>query len=338
MRQHTIHTPYIVGEVHCYSTEINGELVLFDSGPPTAEALALLGSEIDLSRLKYLFITHCHIDHYGLAAMIAENSDARILIPRAEAVMLRRRSENLDHLVKLLSEMGCDESITRFIREKTEKEHLVAIPKNFEIVEESDVPIRLGIDWLKCPGHSQSDLVYLYGEHAITGDILLRNIFQVPIFDVDAETLNGRFRNYDTYCESIKSLRRLRGYHIHPGHRWSVESVDHTILFYVRKLLERASQVQKYASAHSILDVIGGLFGDLLKKNPFFLHMKISEIVFAQDFLEDPCRLKVSLESLGLFEQVSDLYYAIVTGTSCLPPDSLLSLNSQETHSRQDTP
>ena len=211
MRQHTIHTPYIVGEVHCYSTEINGELVLFDSGPPTAEALALLGSEIDLSRLKYLFITHCHIDHYGLAAMIAENSDARILIPRAEAVMLRRRSENLDHLVKLLSEMGCDESITRFIREKTEKEHLVAIPENFEIVEESDVPIRLGIDWLKCPGHSQSDLVYLYGEHAITGDILLRNIFQVPIFDVDTETLNGRFRNYDTYCESIKSVTTVEG-------------------------------------------------------------------------------------------------------------------------------
>ena len=74
MRQHTIHTPYLIGEVHCYSAEINGELVLFDSGPPTAEALALLVSQIDLSRLKYLFITHCHIDHYGLAAMIATHN------------------------------------------------------------------------------------------------------------------------------------------------------------------------------------------------------------------------------------------------------------------------
>ena len=85
MRQHTVHTPYMVGDAHFYSTEIDGELVLFDTGPPTPEALDFLCREIDLTRLRYVFITHCHVDHYGLAAHIAANSGAEILIPRKDA-------------------------------------------------------------------------------------------------------------------------------------------------------------------------------------------------------------------------------------------------------------
>jgi 2,4-dienoyl-CoA reductase (NADPH2) len=44
MKQHNVMTPYLVGEVHFYSTEIDRELVLFDTGPPTPEAVAVLGS------------------------------------------------------------------------------------------------------------------------------------------------------------------------------------------------------------------------------------------------------------------------------------------------------
>ena len=312
MQHHTIQTPYIVGEVHCYSTEIDGELVLFDCGPPTAEAFASLNARIDVSRLKYLFITHCHIDHYGLVARIAEHSDARILIPRAEAARLGRHAEHLDRLMTLLSDLGCDDQVTRFIREKMEREHLVAaIPGHFEIVEESDAPSRLGIEWLNCPGHSQSDLVYLCGEYAVTGDILLRNIFQVPILDVDLASLSDRFRNYDAYCASIRLLRRLRSYRIKPGHRWSVEGVDATILFYVRKLLERAAQMKDAPPGASPAGIMKGLFGDIMK-NPFFVHMKLSEIVFALDFLENPELLRGALEFLNLFDQVSGQYHSVV--------------------------
>jgi len=312
MRQHTIRTPYLIGEVHCYSTEIRGELVLFDSGPPTEEAFASLAAQLDLSRLKYLFLTHCHIDHYGLAARLAERSDVRIFIPRAEARMMRRGAEGLDLLAGLLAEAGCTEEITRFIRGKMERElHETNLEGRFEIVEESDVPARLGIQWLACPGHSQSDLVYLCGDDAVTGDILLRNIFQVPILDVDSETFNGRFRNYDAYCESIRTLRRLRGCRIHPGHRWQIDGVDATVLLYAQNLLERAGKVKDIAPGRSILDILRILFGDI-SKNPFFIHMKASEIVFALDFLADPGRLKASLEFLGLFEQVRDRYFAVV--------------------------
>ncbi len=312
MRQHTIKTPYIIGEVHCYSTEINGELVLFDCGPPTAEALDSLKSQIDLSRLKYLFITHCHVDHYGLVSKIIENSDARVFFPRNETVRLKRHSECLDHLVHLLTELGCDDKITVHIREKTEQERVtINAPEQYEIVEESDVPAKLGIKWMSCPGHSQSDLIYIYGKHAVTGDILLRNVFQVPILDVDTTTFAGRFHNYDAYCSSIISLQRLRGFLIHPGHRWQVDNVDATILFYVKKTLERARQVLRHTGDDKVIDLVRSLFGSIIK-NPFFVHMKISETVFVLDFLADPGQLKAALESLGLFNNVSDLYHSVV--------------------------
>ena len=40
--QHTLATPYPVGPVHCYSIESAGDLVLLDTGPPTADARAYL--------------------------------------------------------------------------------------------------------------------------------------------------------------------------------------------------------------------------------------------------------------------------------------------------------
>jgi len=314
MQQHTINTPYIVGEVHCYSTTIDGETVLFDCGPPTDEAFASLRAQLDISRIKYLFLTHCHIDHYGLASRIAKLSGARIFIPRADAAKIRHRSLCSDHLVSMLSAFGFDGDMLRQVREKSEREHQsVNLPADIEIVEESDLPAQLGIKLLNCPGHSQSDLVYICGSDAVSGDILLRNIFQVPVLDLDLGTLSSRFRNYDAYCESLVTLEQARGCRILPGHRWYVESLDATICFYVGKLLGRAEMIKKYSETESMVGMVRRLYGDILR-NPFFVHMKVSEIIFTLDFLADPGRLRSALETVGLFHDLADQYHRVVNG------------------------
>lgn len=311
MRQHTVHTPYIVGEAHFYSTEINGDLVLFDTGPATPEALAFLQREIDLPRLKYVFITHCHVDHYGLAAHIAANSGAEIFLPRQDAVKLQHHAERIGQIRTLLTDCGFDDRFGRELREMFEKNKVFpVVPERYGIVEESDVPAKLGISWLNCPGHSQSDLVYLCGSHAITGDILLRNIFQAPLLDVDLDTFSERFRNFDAYCSSILKLQQVRGYEILPGHRGHVVSLDNTILFYVRKLLERAAQVKRYGSVEKVSGVVRELFGETVA-DPFVVYLKVSEIVFMRDFLAAPHLLKDSLERIGLFDAVRDLYASV---------------------------
>lgn len=310
MRQHTINTPYMVGEAHFYSMELNGDLVLFDTGPPTPEAIAYLQAVVDLRRLKYLFITHCHVDHYGLAEFIAKNSGAEVFISRKDAIKFRRHHERLEHIRELLRSYGYDRGFAdRLQAVYDDKKIFPAFPGKYTLVEESDVPHKLGIDHIGCPGHSQSDLVYLCGKYAVTGDVLLRNIFQAPLLDVDLETFAGRFRNYDAYCASLLELQSVRGCEILPGHRQYVESLDETILFYVGKLMERAAQVKRLEGVALVRDVIAKLFGGALD-DPFITYLKVSEIVFMRDFLAEPEKLKNSLEQIGLFGPVCDVYAA----------------------------
>lgn len=313
MNQHTVQTPYMVGEVHFYSTELDGELVLFDTGPPTPEGEACLQESVDLTRLKYLFITHCHVDHYGLANYILQHSDAEAFIPRRDAVKFQRHTERMERMGELLGGYGFGNDFTVQLQESFERNKVFpATPERFGIVEDSDILTKLGIGYLACPGHSQSDLVYLVGDSAVAGDILLRNIFQAPLLDINMDTFEGRFRNYDAYCSSLLNLAQLRGRRIMPGHRQSVEEVDDTVLFYVRTLLERAVQLLPFRGL-ALNNMIDQLFKGRLT-DPFFIYLKVSEIVFMLDFLENPTLLKASLEQIGLFDRAGTLYEAVTQG------------------------
>lgn len=301
----------MVGEVHYYSTEINGELVLFDTGPPTPEGLAELRRSVDLSRLKHLFVTHCHVDHYGLAAFIEDNSTAQIYLPGKDVLRLRRLDEWMAGLQKLLICAGFEASFGERLQEVFLKHQTPPpCPKVFNIVEESGIPERLGISYLPCPGHSQSDLVYVQDGFAVTGDLLLRDVFQVPLLDLDADSFTGRFRNFDAYCASLLNLAQLRGLVILPAHREYLDDLDGNIVFYLRKLMERAGQVKRFAGLEKVSEVVGQIFGPALV-DPFVIYLKASEIYFMRDFLADPGKLKLSLQQIGLFGQVRELYESV---------------------------
>lgn len=310
MQQHTVQTPYMVGEVHLYSAELDGGLALFDTGPPTPEGVDCLQKSVDLTRLKQIFITHCHVDHYGLANYLLENSSAEVFIARADAIKFSRHGERLAAMAAILRGYGFSDGFVSELRESFQRNKVFPVmPERYRIVEESALPEQLGICWLACPGHSQSDLVYICGDSAITGDILLKGIFQAPLLDINLATFEGRFRNYDAYCASLLQLVKLRGLKIMPGHRRSVESVDAAILFYVTTLLERSEQLLPLRHL-PLTEIVDRLFqGRLIE--PFFVYLKLSEIVFMLDFLENPGLLKAALEQTGLFASVSERFAAL---------------------------
>jgi 2,4-dienoyl-CoA reductase (NADPH2) len=310
MRQQTVQTPYMVGEVHFYSTELDSGLALFDTGPPTPEGEACLLGTVDLKRLRYVFITHCHVDHYGLTNFILQNSEAEVFIPRRDTIKFQRHDERMERMGELLYRYGFGGNFISQLRESfTRNKVFPERPERFRIVEEADELSKLGISFLPCPGHSQSDLVYLVDGYAVSGDVLLRTIFQAPLLDIDLETFAGRYKNYHAYCNSLLNLVQLRGLQIMPGHRQYVTSVDDAILFYISTLLERAAKLLPFRNLpHNV--IIERLFKGRLVE-PFFIYLKVSEIVFMLDFLEEPTLLKASLEQIGLFEQVGELYEAI---------------------------
>lgn len=309
MQQHTIPTPYMVGDVHIYTTEIGGELVLFDTGPSTAEGVACLQRQVDLRRLRHVFVTHCHVDHYGLAGWLARHSEAQIYLPAKDALKLRHHQRRVEYLERLLVDCGfAPEFVAGFRGTLSTNQVFPPVPERFAVVEEAAAPGRLGISTLACPGHSQSDIIYLCGDSAVTGDVLLRGIFQAPLLDVDLETFTGRFSNYRAYCVSLLKLAGLEGCRILPGHRRDVAGLEETILAYVGKLLDRAARIRKFPDHLSVAEVVARLPGT---GDPFIAYLKASEVLFMRDFLAEPERLRASLERIGLFADVATAFRAV---------------------------
>lgn len=306
LTQHTFATPYPVGPVHCYSAELRGELVLFDTGPPTPGAISSLQREIDLSRLQRVICTHCHIDHYGLASWLEENTDAVIYLPYRDALKVEHHARRLVAAETLLRGFGFDNDYLAELRTVMDDGTIFpAFPKTYRIVEETDWWTELGFEVLPCPGHSQSDLVYAGEDWAITGDVLLDGIFQSPLLDIDLET-GERFQNYHAYCQSLHNLARLRARRIFPGHRDTIPGVDATILAYLEKLIERTLRMLPDLGNGSVAEISRRLFGGLAV-HPFHLFLKASELVFMQDFVREPELLRTALEAVGLQHPVEGL-------------------------------
>jgi glyoxylase-like metal-dependent hydrolase (beta-lactamase superfamily II) len=78
------------GPVNVYALEDEGGWALFDCGIGTPEGEAALRAGaaehgIDLARCTRLFVSHGHVDHYGLAQTLSEESGARVFIHPADA-------------------------------------------------------------------------------------------------------------------------------------------------------------------------------------------------------------------------------------------------------------
>lgn len=305
LTQHTINTPYLVGPVHCYTFEREGELLLFDTGPHTMEAVSYLRKNVDLARLKHILITHCHIDHYGLAHWLEQETEATIYVPFRDAMKMERHEERMELMYGLLVEMGFADSHLAELRKIFDSGILFPpFPKQYQISEEA-IPEHLGIEVINCPGHSQSDVVYRFDGRLVTGDTLLKGIFQSPLLDVDLIT-GKRFRNYDAYCKSVGKLAALNGATVLPGHREDVSSIKDILLFYISKLLVRVEQLLPYRDETNIIDIVSTFFTSM--DDVFRIFLKASEIMFMQDFLRNPNQLKHAVQAIGLYDEVAEMF------------------------------
>lgn len=301
-QQYSINTPYIIGPVHCYTAVLNGDLVLFDTGPPTAEGKKFLADNIDLSRLKHVVITHCHIDHCGLAPWLAETTGATVYLPYADHLKIIHWNKRLCILNDLLVQMGfAAEMRASIVNRLSSGLRLSNLPTDYKIVEENFCFEEVEV--ISCPGHSQSDLVYAGENWAITGDTLLKGVFQSPLFDADFIT-GKRFQNYQSYCTSIVKLSRLKGKQILPGHRIDVDGVDDTLLFYLSKMFQRLEGVKRLGRTMDIAATIESMYGQFLT-DPFHIYLKASEIVFMWDFLDHPALLIHAIQECSLYERLA---------------------------------
>src|SRR3954467_6805863 len=95
-----IPTPFAVGRVNCYLID-DDPLTLVDTGPNSGKALdelerALAEHGRAVEDLELIVITHQHMDHFGLAAILARRSGAEVAALDALAPFLASYSQQTD--------------------------------------------------------------------------------------------------------------------------------------------------------------------------------------------------------------------------------------------------
>ncbi|HEY6760316.1 MAG TPA: MBL fold metallo-hydrolase [Baekduia sp.] len=240
-------TPFAVGRVNCYLID-DDPLTLVDVGPNSGTSLTTLEAALAehgrrIEDLERIVLTHQHIDHIGLAKILADRSGAEVVALDVLAPWLASYSQRIDaddaFAEALMLRNGIPREIAIALRALTATFRAwgSAVEVTHE-VREGDVLEFASRTWRvhRRPGHSPSDTVFhdeASGE-LLGGDHLIKHISSNPLIsrplegDDDAGAAVDRPRALLTYMSSLGATREMDLSVVYAGHGDVVE--DHRAL------------------------------------------------------------------------------------------------------------
>ena len=112
------------GDCHCYVLDGGSELALIDcglAGNPQSILFQMEKDGLDISRLKYVLLTHAHPDHSNGCAWLREHLGIQVIASGFEAQILEKGLLDREHLiVSHRTEEGCQRSREKFGIEATQ--------------------------------------------------------------------------------------------------------------------------------------------------------------------------------------------------------------------------
>ncbi len=244
-----IPTPFQVGRVNAYLIE-DSPLTLIDSGPNSGKALdeleqALAARGHAIEEIELLLITHQHIDHFGLAAILARRSGAEVAALQGLAPYLgdfREAAELDDRFAErtmLLHGIPVDvvtalRAVSASFRAWGAAVEVTRPLRDGEELALRDRTLRV----LHRPGHSPSDTV-LHDEATTTmlaADHLIKHISSNPLIarplGAGADFTGPRPRALVDYIASLRRTHEMELSLVLPGHGEPID--DHAALIEAR--------------------------------------------------------------------------------------------------------
>jgi glyoxylase-like metal-dependent hydrolase (beta-lactamase superfamily II) len=275
-----IPTPFMVGRVNAYLIE-DSPLTLIDSGPNSAKALdeleqALAQRGHAIEDIELLVITHQHIDHFGLAAILARRSGAQVAALEALATFLAGYGQQaeLDDLFaqRLMLRHGIPSEVVTALRAVSAgfRAWGSAVQVTRPLADGGELRLRdRTLRVLHRPGHSPSDTVFLDESRSIllAADHLIAHISSNPLLarplESDADYDGPRPQALLTYMASLERTRAMELELVLPGHGRPI--TDHVTLIDERFRLHqrRAEKIHRLISgqprsAHEIAQEMWG--------------------------------------------------------------------------------
>jgi glyoxylase-like metal-dependent hydrolase (beta-lactamase superfamily II) len=235
-------TPFAVGRVNCYLID-DDPLTLVDAGPNSGTSLTVLEAALRehgrrIEDLERIVLTHQHIDHIGLAQILADRSGAEVCTLAALAPWLARYRSEMEaddaFAEDLMARNGIPRDIAIALRAVTGQYRAWGSSVRVDrTLEEGDVLEFASRAWRvhHRPGHSPSDTVFhdeATGE-LMAGDHLIKHISSNPLISRPLSGGDGpRPRALITYLASLRATRELDVSVLYSGHGDVVE--DHRAL------------------------------------------------------------------------------------------------------------
>jgi glyoxylase-like metal-dependent hydrolase (beta-lactamase superfamily II) len=249
-----IPTPFQVGRVNAYLIE-DSPLTLIDSGPNSAKALDELEQALSsrghaVEDIELLVITHQHMDHFGLASILARRSGAEVAALEALAPFLAQYGEQTD-----LEDRFAEQTMLRHGIPPEIVTALRAVSAGFRawgsqvrvsrpLADGSQLQLRdRTLRVLHRPGHSPSDTVFLDEERSIllSADHLIAHISSNPLLarplGAGPDYKGPRPQALVTYLASLEQTRAMELSLVLPGHGRPI--TDHVALIDERFRMHR---------------------------------------------------------------------------------------------------
>jgi glyoxylase-like metal-dependent hydrolase (beta-lactamase superfamily II) len=237
-------TPFAVGRVNCYLVD-DDPLTLVDAGPNSATSLTALQAALAehgrrVEDLERIVITHQHIDHIGLVAILADRSGADVCALDALAPWLARYAavmEDDDAFAEaIMLRHGIPEDVVFALRAVTRSFRAwgASCEVSTPLADGALLPFA-GRAWRvhHRPGHSPSDTVFhdeASGE-LVAGDHLIKHISSNPLISrpLPGDPSPGdRPHALVAYMASLRQTRAMDLSIVHAGHGDPVD--DHRAL------------------------------------------------------------------------------------------------------------
>jgi glyoxylase-like metal-dependent hydrolase (beta-lactamase superfamily II) len=296
-----IPTPFQVGRVNAYLIE-DEPLTLIDSGPNSAKALdeleqALAAHGRRVEDIGLLVITHQHMDHFGLASILARRSGAEVAALDALAPYLASYSEQTDlddrFAEELMLRHGIPPEIVTALRAVSAgfRAWGSAVTVTRPLADGSTLSLRdRELVVLHRPGHSPSDTVFFDRERRmlLAADHLIAHISSNPLLarplGAGAGDAGERPQALLTYMSSLEKTRAMDLDLVLSGH--GVPITDHLTLIEERFRMHdrRAERIHRLilAEPRSAHEIAQELWGNVAVTQAY---LTLSEVLGHMDLL-----------------------------------------------------
>ena len=246
IRRLPIPTPFAVGRVNCYLLE-DEPLTLLDTGPNSGKALdelerALAAHGHAVEDLGLIVISHQHMDHLGLTAILARRSGAEVAALDVLAPWAAGYGKNMaaddEFADAIMARHGIPEEVRYALRAvaATFRGWGAAATVTRPLSDGATVELRdRTLRVLHRPGHSPTDTLFHDEERGLLlgGDHLIKHISSNPLITRPLDGDGGTGERPQALVAYLASLERTREMELElvlPGHGDPIE--DH------RKLID----------------------------------------------------------------------------------------------------